>query len=197
MLFGVIIIITYASLHSIVVDRPLWIYSAKYTCDEYGSCFNTTILSSTSNEICHGARSCIYSSVDTGDYDLFCNGYGSCYHVTVNTTDTWCHGGDSCSYSNIIGYEEITCIGMNTCCNSEIKLTSTKTPILYCRGFDSCSNMIYKSDTSWFHTSQLNQRFITIFFKGVFNGYNTSIYSNGNGVMICIFHQMVIIVCMD
>ena len=155
-------------------------------CTEYESCFNQSIYFSNNNGFgCHGAKSCIDCDIDTTS--LPCYGYGTCSGYkskTYSRNNTYCFGSNSCLQENITSDGAILCYGYNTCLNNNIKMTSHLKPLWICSSIHSCSNTIFKCDTSYSDYYIINTRFIHMYFSGAFNGYNTSIYNNGNDIYI-------------
>ena len=153
-------------------------------CTKYESCFNTTIHFN-DTLYCDGAQSCIDCNIDAGN--LGCEGFGTCSgdkSTIYITNNTWCDGANSCSQGNITSDGQILCDGYNTCSNGNVQLTSYLNPLWQCPSTHSCSKSVFKSDTSYSHSYVMNTRFIRMYFYGVFNGYNTTIYNNGNDIYI-------------
>ena len=154
-------------------------------CTKYESCFNTAINVTNNNGLhCYGAQSCIDCNIDT--VTLSCDGYGTCSgdKSTLITNNTLCFGGNSCLHGNITSNTGISCDGYNTCSNSNVQLTSYSSPIWACESTHSCSNTIFKCETSYNDYHIINTRFIHVYLEGVFNGYNTRLYNNGNDIYI-------------
>lgn len=158
-------------------------------CAEHESCFNQTIINH-SNVTCKGSQSCNYSYINTSI--LYCHGYGACSDSNYNSKShrqisgsevVMCDGANSCLHSNISSGDLLVCDGYGSCSNSELKLTSSyTTALLDCHSLHACTNSIFKSDTSYNDIYGLNDRFINMFLEGVFDSYNTSVYSNGNNI---------------
>ena len=157
-------------------------------CTQYQSCFNKTIQYEPNIDFsCEGAQSCNDSTIQTSTSRLICNGYGTCSGDTSQTysgDSTYCEGSNSCLHGNISSDSAIVCNGYNSCSNSHIQLTSHTTPFWLCISTHSCSNSIFMCNQSYDELFNFNKRLIHIIIEGVFSGYSTSVYNNGNDMYL-------------
>ena len=155
-------------------------------CNEYQSCNNDIINSTTGYTLyCNGAESCNNSWIRSSS--LGCTSYGSCCNsttITYNYNDITyeqdCNSHGTCMESILSAVDAIFCGGSYSCSGSNLKFSGDGSKRIECTGLYSCSNTTFESPSSSYAT----HKYIYIYLWGVFSGYNSTIYSNGNDVTV-------------
>ena len=125
--------------------------------------------------VCYGDSSCQKLELQARN-QTFCDGYGSCMNGSLSTNSgIQCSTDSSCSNSNIS-------FDINTNNNNDYNMNPI--PSFGCSAFKSCNNITIWSESTYSSFYYSNIRRITGSNYGVFSGFNSSIYSNGNDVVL-------------
>ena len=122
-------------------------------CNQYQSCNNEIINSTTRATICcHGAQSCNNSWIRSSS--LRCEGYGACSRTTVKTYteityEQDCNAYGTCMESNLSAANMIFCAAPYSCSGSNLRFSEDGSKQTRCTALHSCINTTFKSLSSY------------------------------------------------
>ena len=166
--------------------------STLHLCKDFGSCSNneTRKFDYDTSVNCYGASTCRSSKIQCDA--LGCYGDSSCQNLELESRNqTFCEGYGSCMNGSLSTNSGIRCSSDSSCSNTNISFDINNNeykmnsiPSFVCSAFKSCNNVTIRSESTYSSFYSSNVRRIMGSNYGVFNGFNSSIYSNGNDVVL-------------